>query len=233
MSAALGLLRLQQVDIRMSRNEARLQQIQEILENDAELRGAQERLKVAQSRLFDSEHARRLSEADAAAQQAKIAQNESSLYGGSLRNPKELQDLQADISSLKRRLAATEDQELQAMLDVEAAQAEIDTAADSLKQVQARVEHDQQSLIAERGDLAHERERLQAEREAALSAVAKGILDQYEILRKQRRGVAVAEISDGACGACGTTLTAALQQSARHADQLVFCPSCGRILFAA
>lgn len=217
----------------MSRNEARLQQIKEILENDAELGGAHERLRVAQSRLFDSEHARRLSEADAAAQQAKITQNESSLYGGSLRNPKELQDLQADISSLKRRLAATEDQELQAMLEVEAAQAEIDAAEESLKQVQARVEHDQRSLIAERSDLVHEQERLLAERGAALSAVAKTVIDQYEILRNQHRGVAVAEISDSACGACGTTLTAALQQSARHSGQLVFCPSCGRILFAA
>jgi len=57
-------------------------------------------------------------------------------------------------------------------------------------------------------------------------------LERYEALRQQRRGVAVAEIRDNACDACGTTLTAALQQSARHAAELVHCPTCGRILFA-
>ena len=73
---------------------------------------------------------------------------------------------------------------------------------------------------------------LQAEREAATSAIDARILDKYEALRQQRRGVAVAEINDNACGACGTTVTAALQQSARHSSELVYCPSCGRILFA-
>jgi predicted nucleic acid-binding Zn-ribbon protein len=58
------------------------------------------------------------------------------------------------------------------------------------------------------------------------------MLEMYENLRQQKRGVAIAEISDNACAACGTTLTAALQQSARSATTLTHCPSCGRILYA-
>ncbi len=232
MSAALGLLRLQQVDIRIGRNESRLQAIQEALDNEAELATAREALKTAQTRLFDAEHASRLMEADARAQQAKITQTESSLYGGTVRNPKELQDLQADILSLKKRYASTEDQELEAMMRVEAALAAVRSAEEELQQIQAKYNTDHQTLFQERSALTKEAESLRAEREAALTTLAGGVLEQYEALRQQRRGVAVAEISENACNACGTILTAALQQSARHADQLVFCPSCGRILYA-
>lgn len=232
MSAALGLLRLQQVDIRIGRNEARLQQIKQSLEDNAELTAAREALKAAETRLRETEHLRRTQEQDAAAQQTKIAQTESSLYGGSVRNPKELQDLQADLASLKRRLSATEEQELQAMADAELAQADVQTAERRISQIQARLEQEHHKLIEEREVLAKEVENLVAERQAAVGPVAAKMLEQYESLRRQRRGLAVAEVAENACSACGTTLTAALQQNARHADQLTYCPSCGRILFA-
>ncbi len=232
MSAALGLLRLQRVDIRMGRNESRLQQIQEMLDNNSELTGAREVLKAAESSFFDAEHARKLAESDAQEQQTKIAQTESSLYGGTVRNPKELQDLQADVVSLKKRLSATEDEELQAMLRVEAAEAAVRAAKEDLERIESRLQNEHHKLIDERSVLSKEREQLLAERKAAVGAVAAGILAQYDALRQQRRGVAVAEVLENACSACGTTLTPAQQQSARHADQLVFCPTCGRILYA-
>ncbi len=232
MSAALGLLRLQQVDIRIGRNDSRLQQIQETLDNNAELTGAREVLKAAQAELFDAEHDRKVAESDAAAQQTKITQTESSLYGGGVQNPKELQDLQADIASLKKRLAATEEQELQAMLRVEAAEAAVQKAEEGLERIRIRLEDQNSRLLEERSGLDNERQQLLAERQAAVGAVAAGSLAQYDSLRQQRRGVAVAEVLENACSACGTMLTAAQQQSARHADQLVFCPTCGRILYA-
>ncbi|MFN2235225.1 MAG: C4-type zinc ribbon domain-containing protein [Anaerolineales bacterium] len=47
-----------------------------------------------------------------------------------------------------------------------------------------------------------------------------------------RAGVAVAKVEDRACKACGSTLTASLNQAARSPSQIVFCDSCGRILYA-
>ncbi len=118
------------------------------------------------------------------------------------------------------------------MADGELAQADVQNAQGSISQIQARLGQEHSKLIAEREILAKELENLLAERQATAGPVAKKMLDQYESLRRQRRGVAVAEVTENACSACGTTLTAALQQNARHAEQLVFCPSCGRILFA-
>jgi len=232
MSVSLGLFRLQKVDSRIGQVEAKLAKIRETLENDSELRTAMEQVKIAEVEQRESERTRRMSEAEAHEQQIKIQQNESSLYSGNVRNPKELQDLQADIVSLKKHLATLEDRELEAMSKAETAEAASMEARENLKQIQARLGDEHHKLIAEQESLSHDLESLQMERHAAMETIAAEMLITYENLRRQRRGVAVAEISDNACGACGTTLTAALQQNARHTAQLVHCPSCGRILYA-
>ncbi|MBI3738596.1 MAG: hypothetical protein HY258_06075 [Chloroflexi bacterium] len=232
MSASFGLFRLQKVDSRISQVEAQLAKIRETLENDTELRNAMEQVKAAEVEQYEAERARRQSEAEAQEQQIKIQQIESSLYGGTVRNPKELQDLQADIVSLKKHLATLEDRELEAMAKAETAEAALQAAQAKLKQVQARLGDEHRTLIEEQESLSRDLESLQTERHAAVETIAAEMLTAYDTLRQQRRGLAVAEISDNACGACGTTLTAALQQNARHTAQLVHCPSCGRILYA-
>ena len=232
MSASFGLFRLQQIDSHIMQIETRLARIQKTLEDNAELQSALGQVKSAEEDQLVSERAQRKSEAEAQSQQIKIQQAESSLYGGAVRNPKELQDLQADIASLKKHLAMLEERELQDMLQTETAQTAVKKARDELNLVQARLENEHHDLFEEKEALNGELDRFQSERQAAVSTIAAELLKTYEQLRQQRRGVAVAEVSDNACGACGTTLTAAIQQSARHAAELVRCPSCGRILYA-
>jgi predicted nucleic acid-binding Zn-ribbon protein len=232
MSAALGLLRLQQIDSRLSQIHGRLERIRETLENDAELAAAREGVERSQAKQHESERARRSAEAEAEAQQVKIQLAESSLYGGAVHNPKELQELQADVASLKKHLAAIEDHELESMVSLEAAQQALAVERERVEQVQARFDQEHGKLMAEQSDLLRDEADLEAERQAAVSAVAPKLLETYEDLRRTRRGLAVAEVTENACGACGTVLTAALQQNARHAAQLIPCPSCGRILYA-
>lgn len=232
MSASLGLFRLQQVDNRINQVEARLAQVQAILANDAELQGALARLESAQARERELEGSLHRSEQETQAQKIKIEQADASLYSGGIHNPKELQDLQQDVASLRKHLAVLEERQLEWMLEMEEAQTVRTQAQQELQVVQARLGEEHGGLITERSSLLHDRARLESERQAAVSAIAAGTLSLYEELRQERRGVAVAEVQDGGCAACGTTLTAAQHQSARQGLQLVHCPSCGRILFA-
>ncbi len=232
MSAALGLFRLQQVDSRIDQLEGRLRKIQETLDNDTEMQAARRKLKDAELEAHQCEQERRTAEAGAQEKQIKIQQAEASLYGGKVHNPKELQDLQADVVSLKKHLSALEEQELDAMMKLEASQAAMQAAQHDLVQIQSRLGAANGKLLDEQADLSHDLQDQKTERQASISNLDPGILRTYENLRRDRRGLAIAEVSDNGCGACGTTLTAALQQSARHAAELVYCPSCGRILFA-
>ncbi|GIK09888.1 MAG: hypothetical protein JETCAE02_18450 [Anaerolineaceae bacterium] len=231
MSAALGLYRLQQIDTQMDQTRARLEAIRAALENDAELRAASESLAAAEGTHKETERAQRQAEAEVQSQRIKIEQTESSLYSGAVRNPKELQDLQHEAASLKKYLATLEDRLLEAMLANDDAGASLTEARAALGEVESRLGAQARDLTRERETLARSLERLEAERKAAGAPLEASILDQYDALRRDKRGVAVAVISDGACAACGTTLTPAQQQTVRVSREIARCPTCARILF--
>lgn len=232
MSASLGLYRLQQVDRQIDHARAQLDEIRQTLENDAELREALSLVETKQIQDHRAQNEMRNAEAEVDSQKIKIEQVEASLYGGGVKNPKELQDLQKDVVSLKKHLATLEERQLDAMLKAETAESELKIAKTALEGIQARLSSEHGKLIEKQATLIKQLERLAEEREAALAPIESNLLEIYESLRQQKRGVAVAEISDNACASCGTTLNASIQQNARSQNQLVNCTSCGRILFA-
>lgn len=231
MSASLGLYRLQQVDRQIDRARARLEAIQKTLENDKELKTAQARFEETTNENLRALHSLRSAEAEVESLKIKIEQAESSLYGGSVKNPKELQDLQKDVASLKKHLTTLEERQLEAMLLSEKAGEDMEKAKAELEIVRSRLGNEHKKLLDEQTELIKQMESFGQEREAALSPIDASLLASYEDLRKQKRGVAVTEVDDGACASCGTTINAALQQNARS-PKLAYCPSCGRILFA-
>lgn len=232
MSAALGLYRPQQVDSQIDQIQARLRTIQQTLENDIELRAATERLATSEDNYKAAERTLKQSEADAEKQNVKIQQAEASLYGGQVANPKELQDLQKDVNSLKRHLETLEERELEAMLVVETKEQELQNAKSELQRVRSNLGEQNRELTQESELLHKNLERLNSERQAVVSDIVQEAMNIYNQLRQQRRGIAVTKLSDGACSACGTTLTPSQQQNARSTSQLFHCPSCGRIVYA-
>jgi predicted nucleic acid-binding Zn-ribbon protein len=232
MSAALGLYRLQQVDSQIDQIRARLKAIQQTLENDVELRTANEHLAVADSKYKDAERALKLSEAEVEKQRIKIQQTEASLYGGKVHNPKELQDLQRDVVSLKRHLETLEERELEAMLVAEDSEKDLQTSRIALDHVQSNLKEQNRDLTKQSETLHKDLERLNSERQAVVTDIAGQALSVYDQLRKQKRGIAITTIADNSCEACGTTLTPSQQQTARSTSQLFHCPTCGRILYA-
>lgn len=232
MSASLGLFRLQQVDRQIDRARTRLEVIQKTIENDSEMRSARSQYDGTNSENQSALHSAKNAEAEVDGLKIKIEQTESSLYSGAVKNPKELQDLQRDVASLKKHLTVLEERQLEAMLLAETKGAEFDKAQANLVLVQSRLGVEHKKLVEEQAELKKQMESLVHEREAALAPIEANLLASYEDLRKQKRGVAVTEVDDGACASCGTTINAALQQNARSQKQLAYCPSCGRILFA-
>jgi predicted nucleic acid-binding Zn-ribbon protein len=180
----------------------------------------------------DAERALKLSEAEVEKQRIKIEQTDASLYGGNVHNPKELQDLQKDVASLKRHLETLEERQLEAMIAVETAEEELLVAKTDLERVQSNLKEQNKDLTQESEMLRKNLERLNSERQAVVTDIASQTLSVYDQLRKQKRGLAITTIADNSCEACGTTLTPSQQQNARSTSQLFHCPTCGRILYA-
>jgi hypothetical protein len=89
-----------------------------------------------------------------------------------------------------------------------------------------------QNLLNERQHLLAEVERLQSECQATVATIPESDINLYNQLRQTRRGIAVAQVVDKNCSACGSTLSAALLHAAHSPNQLTRCDTCGRILYS-
>lgn len=222
---------LQQTDSKMDKMNARLQVIQRSLDDDAELRQAREQYDQAKSIYAASEEAMQKAEMIANEHQLKISQMEASLYSGSLHNPKELQDIQNDVASLKRFYITLEDRQINAMQAYESAELSMRSAHTNLQKIEILTYEKNNGLIEERNRLSREMENLSAERQAIVSGISPQSLTTYETLRKQHRGIAVSQIYDNSCSACGSNLPPAFIQNIHTSTGFVLCPTCGRILY--
>lgn len=232
MSQIFKLYRLQQIDSQLDGAHSRLREIERLLSDDENVRQAKTELDSNARRLQEAQKELRRAEEKVSAQRVKIEQTEAALYGGRVRNPKELQDMQKETASLKKFLAVLEDRQLENMLAVEEAENAHQDSSTRLTQVEARVIQESASLQGEASTLRQEVERAGLERQAIAGSIPADELRLYEQLRQQRRGVAVAIIRDNCCSACGATLSASQMHSARASGQITRCDTCGRILYS-
>jgi uncharacterized protein len=232
MSQVLILYRLQKIDSQRDQIKTRLIEIEKLLNSDQALQNAQHDLKQADAIVAKSLQALKLIEDAVQAQRIKLEQDEASLYGGRIHNPKELQDLQAEVASLKKHLASLEDDQLEAMLILEQDEITHKDVASKLKDAQNLFASQKAGLLGEQMAITKDLTRLDAERQATVSAVLPENQKLYERLRQQKRGLAVASLSDDSCDACGSTITPGEHQTSRSPSVIFFCPSCGRILYA-
>lgn len=162
----------------------------------------------------------------------KIEQSESSLYGGSIKNPKELQDLQSEIKSLKQIVATLEDIQLQQFMDLESSEQEIKLITNSLENFDEQLKNQLSALLSEELEKKTETDRLMQERKAVVDQVSSENIEIYNSLRKNKNGIALSTIEDGCCTVCGSTLTPSDCQTAKSPTRMATCSSCGRILYA-
>ncbi len=232
MSIPFKLYRIQQIDSLIDKAQNRSDQIDTILANDHELNRAM--VEEENARIEAEEISRELSAAENLVnqQRLKIETNESSLYSGKIKNPKELQDLQNEIASSKKYLAVLEDRLLEVMLSAEEANEKHRILKIRLDKEKARHTNTGLALGKEKGVLLSEMTSLDQEKHAAVNGVPAGDLQLYEALRKQRRGVAVSKVENKSCSSCGSILSAALLQAASLPGQISRCETCGRILYS-
>ena len=232
MSQSSDLFRLQRIDTRRDQAVSKIKEIDQIIQSDQSVQRAQRLHDEAESKLHTAQLSLRQIEDLASAAQIKLEQNQASLYGGIVKNPKELQDLQNEAAALKRHLSTLEDQQLDAMISLEEAERNQQSSLTHFHQVEADIIQKNSGLVHERSVLQKEIETLDSERQASANQIPAAMMTQYERLRQQKRGVAVAQVVDQTCDVCGSGLTPAEWQAARSPQQISYCPACGRILYA-
>jgi len=232
MSQVFKLFRLQQLDSHLDHARGRIDQINKQLADNQVIRLAEDQVNLANKNLNDAYKVLSKADNEVKSQRLKIEQTEAALYGGKVRNPKELQDLEKDVESLRRYLGVLEDRLLESMVGLEDAEIVYNKYTSEYQSILSSTETQHSLMRGELDTLMNEIDRLEKERSSTADTIESGDIKLYEQLRQQKRGVAVSKVSDNACSACGSILTPGMVQGAHSPTQLVRCPFCGRILYA-
>jgi len=160
----------------------------------------------------------------------KSAAEERRLYDGSIVNTKELESLQREIENLKRRRADREDEMLAMMEEREGLEANAAVARAESDRLRARADETSSAGDAELTQVGIELETLAARREAIAPGIEPELLELYDDLRAQKKGVGVAELIDGVCQGCHEKLSAMEMDRIKHADGVRRCEHCRRIV---
>jgi predicted nucleic acid-binding Zn-ribbon protein len=230
MTKAELLLDLQDVDSVIDRLTRRLSEIKAALHETDELIAARSARHTAdESVTHKRAHRKELDLADAALE-TRIKQADQRLYSGTVKNPKELLDLQNDIASLKRQKNTLDDQLFAAMVALEEAETDLNTCTDTLTRIEAEWRASQGDLATELTQLEHELAEKIVEQTAARVQLSAPDLAQYDQLRRRKGGVVVVEMEGSVCGACGVRVSAHIAQQLSQAEHLARCGNCERIL---
>ncbi len=156
----------------------------------------------------------------------------------SAKNNKEYQAFLIEISTAKVDKGKVEDETMKTMEAVEKGQAELKELTAQLESERGKLATMQSDIGATVTQLRAEIESLKPARDEAAKGVAPKALDAFNRLAGHHDGEALSAISkpdrrreEYACTACMMDLVTDVYNKLHTRDELVFCPSCRRILY--
>lgn len=230
MNQAQALYRLQTLESQIDNAQKRLSEIETHLQNPARLRQAETAYEAQEGQTQKAEGALRDLELESAALAEKIIETEALLYSGQIKNPRELQERQKEIASLKGRQEKLQADISTAKTALNAEQKTLAAAHSELQAAQVEAAEQEISLKAEDEALRHQMVKWLKERKLALPDVEEGNRQLYKKLKSQKGGVAVVRLNGELCAFCQVEQYQNMIQQIRQGKSLVYCHSCARIL---
>ncbi|MDP2718838.1 MAG: C4-type zinc ribbon domain-containing protein [Dehalococcoidia bacterium] len=162
--------------------------------------------------------------------QEKIKPLHQKLFGGGVKNPKELVSLQEDYDHHKAQVKQREDLVLEAMLESDEMKTELVKKEEALKSTEADWKEEQDRLNEKIRETESNLSHQELGRENLVKTIEPSALKTYEALASQKTQ-AIAKIERGMCQGCRVTLPVGIIQKARAGTELVYCSNCLRVLF--
>lgn len=227
------LLVLQEIDTAIDRLSAR----RDVLESGGELVAARHEADAAERALGElglqldvvgRDGSKLEHEIDSLTQKASA--EEKRLYDGSIVNAKELGAIQHEIENLKRRRSDREDEMLGLMEvreELERRSAEAQATSDALRE---HVQTVGGAALEELTSSGVELEAKLSQRQALVPEIDPDVLELYEDLRKQKKGMGAVALVDGVCQGCHEQLSAMELDKVKRVEGVRRCEHCRRIL---
>jgi uncharacterized protein len=224
------VIQLQTLDQKITALEAEVAQLPRhiaIIEKtlDSHLR----KLEADKAALTANQKDRKKLEGDIQVHQQKISKLRDQMLQA--KNNEQYRAFQNEIDYIEKEIRQAEDRILELMTESEPLAANVKAAEIALKQEQQQVEAEKKEARERTAADQEALAKVGAERKELAARLTRPVSQAYDRIRKKWHGTVVAEAVGGRCSACQMLLRPQFFQDLRRGDQLMFCETCGRMLF--
>lgn len=233
MSMGRQLYELQEIDLEIDAKREALSEVMGRLGQSEVLDQARLSLAGDEERLAELERSQREQEREVEDLRAKATASEEKLYGGTVKNPKELASLQEQVVNLQQKMRVGDDKTLDIMAEVDTTQQKVSLKRGEVAKIEEDWRAEQASLSQQQAELGAALATLEQKGKDLAGKLDASSLELYQALRRKRQGRAVAKVEQGMCQGCRIALPMSELQRARLGQELVQCSSCERILYVS
>jgi predicted nucleic acid-binding Zn-ribbon protein len=188
------------------------------------------KLEADKAALSANQKDRKKMDGDIQVHQQKISKLRDQMLGA--KTNEQYRAFQHEIEYIEKEIRQAEDRILELMSESESLDQNVKKADSALKEEKQAVEAEKSRARDRTATDQKWLDQLREERKQLVAKMPREALVAYDkILKKWRGGLVVAEAVAGRCSACQILLRPQYLQDLRKASQLMFCESCGRILY--
>jgi hypothetical protein len=227
-----SLLDLQAVDVRLGHVRSRLAAIPQKIAA-IEARSAAARAELDQSKASQLATIRDRKKYELDVEQWKERVRKYRDQTSQVKTNEAYKALQHEVEMAEAEIAKAEDRLLEQMVAGEEYDRRVKVSEKRLKEIEESVRAERAEIDGEKASAEKDLSDLNAERARVVADIPENLLDHYDRIAKKHGGVALAELRDDRCAACGMRVRPhVLQEMQRGSNEKMFhCETCTRILY--
>ena len=220
------------MDVRLSDVRARLARFpQRLADVEARIRTAKADVDASKAEQLRAIKERKKYEIDVEQWKERVRKYKD--QGSLVKTNEAYRALQREIQLAEAEIAKAEDRLLEQMVAGEEYDRRIKASEKSVKEIEASTAVERSRIEADKTAAEKELAERSAEREGTVREISEDLLDHYTRIARKHSGIALAEIRQEKCSACGMMVRPQVLQEIRRSDnqELFHCETCTRILY--
>jgi predicted nucleic acid-binding Zn-ribbon protein len=226
------LIELQKVDVRLNDVRTKLAAIPKKLA-DADARAASAKAELDQSKAAQLTSFKERKKYELDVEQWKERVRKYRDQTGQVKSNEAYKALLHEVQMAEAEIANAEDRLLEQMVSGEEYDRRIKISEKAVKEVEEVVRAQRSKVEAEKTVAEKDLAELTTERTAVVAEIPENLLDHYDRIVRKHNGIALAEVRDEKCGACGMRVRPHVFQEMRRlgSDEMFHCETCTRIIY--
>ena len=227
-----SLLDLQAVDVRLNQVRTRLASFpKKLAEADARAAGARAELDQRKAAQLATLRDRKKYELDVEQWKERVRKYRDQT--AQVKTNEAYKALQHEVELAEQEIAKAEDRLLEQMVAAEEYDRRVKSSERLLKEVEDVVRTERTRIDAEKASAERDLAALTADRQRIVGDIPENLLDHYDRIAKKHGGLALAEVRDEKCSACGMRIRPHVFQEIQRTgnNEMFHCETCTRILY--